>query len=151
MAGAQPPPDPRLDPVCRKISERGLFQVAQNDHHRGLLIHRKTHERHVVENFKDLHCHDGRAFMRLRNGEKKWLDRLFSWSLWLSENEKEFVMKSGDNGKHPGLAGRVRQEAVHIASPSRGRVSAAFPEASHLFAWTLRNYDLYWVTCDPEH
>ena len=52
----------------------------------------------MVENFKDLHCHDGRAFMRLRNGEKKWLDRLFSWSLWLSENEKEFVMKSGDNG-----------------------------------------------------
>ncbi|CAE7454972.1 unnamed protein product [Symbiodinium sp. CCMP2592] len=125
---AEAPPDPRLDPGCRKISERGLFQVAENNQGRGLLVHKKTGERHVVFDFRDIHVHEDRAFVRLRNGDKRWLDKIFSWALWsVTESEKEFVIKTGENGNtivwladflkkrlilHPRAGGDSRQHLV---------------------------------------
>ena len=60
---------------------------------RGLLIHKKTGERHVVLNYRDIRFYEDRGFVRLTNGEKHWLDKLFSWVLWC-DGEREFVVSS---------------------------------------------------------
>jgi len=118
--------------------ERNLFQLAQNDHGRALLINKKTHERHVVKDFRDLHFHEGRAFVRLTNGDKKWLDKVFSWTVWFSESDKEFVMKTGDNGNTQlWLEDFLKKRC--ILHPKTGGDSRPHLLKRHFFALTLRN------------
>ena len=89
------PPDPRLFPdKCQPIPQTGLFRVASHNG-QGLLVHKVTGERHVVQDYKDIHFYKERAFLTLRSGKKQWLDHIFKWVLWRdTDADKQFVIST---------------------------------------------------------
>ena len=90
------PPDPRHDQSCQECSHRQMLSLSQIEGMH-MLQNKYTGETFVSEQPMSLHFSGQHGYVSIQ-GQTQWCRSMLAWSVWRTDEGKEFVCKLHQDG-----------------------------------------------------